>query len=107
MAHGILICLGAFAYVALAQSPGTGSAGYAMEEMRAELASAFISGELGITEMTIKTHRGRVMRKMQAASLADLVRMAKVGASAYLIGESFMRKPDVEQAVRDILRKAA
>ena len=29
-------------------------------------------------------------------SPADLVRMAKVGASAFLIGESFMRKPDVE-----------
>jgi len=36
-----------------------------------------IAGELGTTEMTIKTHRGRVMRKMQAASLADLVRMAQ------------------------------
>ena len=50
MAHGILICLGAFASVALAESPGTGSAGYAMEEMRAELARAFISGELGIPD---------------------------------------------------------
>jgi FixJ family two-component response regulator len=36
-----------------------------------------IAGELGTTEMTIKVHRGRVMRKMQAASLADLVRMAE------------------------------
>ena len=35
-----------------------------------------IAGELGTTELTIKVHRGRVMRKMQAASLADLVRMA-------------------------------
>jgi len=35
-----------------------------------------IADELGTTEMTIKAHRGRVMRKMQAASLADLVRMA-------------------------------
>jgi indole-3-glycerol phosphate synthase len=38
---------------------------------------------------------------------ADLARMAKVGASAFLIGESFMRKPDVEAAVREILVKAA
>ncbi len=39
---------------------------------------------------------------------ADLRRMASVGASAFLIGESFMRKPDVEAAVRAILeRKAA
>ena len=36
-----------------------------------------IAAELGTTEMTIKAHRGRVMRKMQAASLADLVRMAE------------------------------
>lgn len=38
---------------------------------------------------------------------ADLARMAKVGASAFLIGESFMRKPDVEAAVREILVKKA
>jgi FixJ family two-component response regulator len=36
-----------------------------------------IAGGLGTTELTIKAHRGRVMRKMQAASLADLVRMAE------------------------------
>jgi FixJ family two-component response regulator len=35
-----------------------------------------IAGELGTTELTIKVHRGRVMRKMGAGSLADLVRMA-------------------------------
>ena len=35
-----------------------------------------IAGELGTTEETIKVHRGRVMRKMGANSLADLVRMA-------------------------------
>jgi indole-3-glycerol phosphate synthase len=41
-------------------------------------------------------------------SPADLARMARVGASAFLIGESFMRKPDVEAAVREILvQKAA
>ena len=39
---------------------------------------------------------------------ADLARMAKVGASAFLIGESFMRQPDVEAAVRALmLREAA
>jgi len=36
-----------------------------------------IAGELGTTEVTIKAHRGRVMRKMGAGSLADLVRMAE------------------------------
>lgn len=35
-----------------------------------------IAGQLGISEVTIKTHRGQVMRKMHAQSLADLVRMA-------------------------------
>jgi FixJ family two-component response regulator len=35
-----------------------------------------IGGELGISEITVKAHRGKVMHKMQAHSLADLVRMA-------------------------------
>jgi FixJ family two-component response regulator len=36
-----------------------------------------IGGELGTSELTIKTHRGRVMQKMEADSVADLVRMAE------------------------------
>ena len=36
-----------------------------------------IAGALGTVEKTIKVHRARVMRKMGAASLADLVRMAE------------------------------
>ena len=35
-----------------------------------------VGGELGITEVTVKAHRGQVMRKMKADSLADLVTMA-------------------------------
>jgi len=35
-----------------------------------------VGSELGISEITVKAHRGRVMRKMSADSLADLVRMA-------------------------------
>ncbi|QOY85627.1 response regulator transcription factor [Paludibaculum fermentans] len=35
-----------------------------------------IGGELGISEITVKAHRGSVMRKMNADSLADLVKMA-------------------------------
>jgi FixJ family two-component response regulator len=34
-----------------------------------------VGGELGISEITVKAHRGRVMQKMKAASLADLVTM--------------------------------
>ena len=36
-----------------------------------------IAGELGTSEITIKLHRARVMQKMRADSLADLVRMAE------------------------------
>ena len=35
-----------------------------------------VGAELGISEITVKAHRGRVMRKMQADSLAALVKMA-------------------------------
>lgn len=36
-----------------------------------------IGGELGISEITVKAHRGQVMQKMKANSVADLVKMAE------------------------------
>ena len=36
-----------------------------------------VGGELGISEKTVKAHRGQVMRKMKANSLADLVKLAE------------------------------
>jgi FixJ family two-component response regulator len=37
-----------------------------------------VAGELGVSEITVKLHRGAAMRKMDARTLADLVRMAEV-----------------------------
>jgi FixJ family two-component response regulator len=37
-----------------------------------------VAGDLGISEITVKIHRGAAMRKMGARSLADLVKMAEV-----------------------------
>lgn len=36
-----------------------------------------VAAELGLAEITVKLHRGNIMRKMEAKSLADLVRMAE------------------------------
>ena len=55
-----------------------------------------IAGEMSVSEITVKVHRGNVMRKMGARSLADLVRMAdtlgvsaeKAIAALHLVGSS-------------------
>jgi FixJ family two-component response regulator len=46
-----------------------------MESVVSGMLNKQIAAELGVSEITIKVHRARVMHKMQAGSLAELVRM--------------------------------
>ena len=48
-----------------------------MQQVVSGLLNKKVAAELNITEYTVKIHRARVMRKMHAESLADLVRMAE------------------------------
>ena len=48
-----------------------------MAHIVAGLLNKQVGGELGISEITVKAHRGKVMRKMKAKSFATLVKMAE------------------------------
>ena len=54
-----------------------------------------IAGELGISEITVKAHRGRVMRKMVARSVAELVGMALTLQLARDVNRSRRRTADI------------
>jgi FixJ family two-component response regulator len=49
-----------------------------MALVTAGLMNKQVAGKLGLSEITVKIHRGNLTRKMQAQSLADLVRMAEL-----------------------------
>jgi FixJ family two-component response regulator len=48
-----------------------------MALVASELMNKQVAGKIGLSEITVKVHRGRIMQKMGARTLADLVRMAE------------------------------
>jgi FixJ family two-component response regulator len=52
-----------------------------MEQVVLGKANKVIAGDLGVSQRTVEIHRARVMEKMQANSLAHLVRMVMVAES--------------------------
>ena len=68
-----------------------------MELVVTGLLNKVIAYELGISEITVKAHRGRMMRKMQVRTLADLI---KIAASLGLTGN---REPGAPRVATDTL----
>jgi FixJ family two-component response regulator len=65
-----------------------------MSLVTAGLMNKQVAGRLGVQEITVKIHRGNVMRKMRAPSLPDLVRMAETLSVRETSASRFARAPD-------------
>jgi FixJ family two-component response regulator len=66
----------------------TGRERQVMSLVASGLLNKQVGNELGISEITVKAHRGRVMQKMKADSIADLVRIAGKLRLSYPSGAS-------------------
>jgi hypothetical protein len=59
---------------------------WAIELHNIWLAWMLVAGDLGISEITVTAHRGKVMRKMMATSLPDLARTVdKIGLNPFIL----------------------
>jgi FixJ family two-component response regulator len=67
--------------------------GEVMGLVTAGLMNKQVAGRLGVQEITVKIHRGNVMRKMRAQSLPDLVRMAETLAVRETSASRFSHAP--------------
>jgi FixJ family two-component response regulator len=64
-----------------------------------------ISGELDISEITVKAHRGKMMRKMKARSLGDLINQVGKLRSASALQAPSVRRPEYPVSARSLPRE--